>query len=583
MKNAVLSALFDQMADIMEILGDDRFRINSYRKVSRVIGDIPTDVEGLLVTGRLAKIPGIGKSSLTKIEEFIKTGTITAHQQLLVKIPPELLELLTIPGMGPKGVKAVYEQLNVTNIGELKDAIEAGSVAGLPGFGDKKAAAIARGIAFLERSTGRIRMDQAMEAAELVRRFLRDISGILRIRTAGSLRRRAETIGDIDILVAGEKGKDSGEGGSRVIQAFTNAGFVQEVLAAGPTKGSVIIQTQTAPVHVDVRVVPEESFGAASQYFTGSKEHNVRLREIAVKAKLKLNEYGLFKADKMIAGAVEEEIYHKLGLDYIEPLLREDRGEIEAAKNHSLPELIKFKDIKSDFHVHTNASDGDCDISEIAKAAKNLDYKYICITDHSRSSAIANGLSAKRLAQQIKQIRKLNETLKGITILAGTEVDILANGSLDFDNELLAELDFVIASIHSGLASPREKVTSRTLKAMDNPYVNCIGHPTGRLIGQREAMDIDIAALIEHAAQTHTALELNANPWRLDLKYTHCRMAIEAQVMLAIGTDAHSTSGLGLMGYGVATAARGWVTKANVLNTFSAAKIKSWARSKRPK
>jgi DNA polymerase (family 10) len=583
MKNAVLSALFDQMADIMEILGEDRFRINSYRKVSRVIGDIPTDVEGLLATGQLAKMPGIGKSSLAKIEEFVKTGTITAHQQLLKKIPPELLELLTIPSMGPKGVKAVYEHLNVTNITELKDAIEAGSVAELPGFGDKKAAAITRGIAFLERSTGRIRMDQAMEAAELVRIFLRDISGILKIRTAGSLRRRAETIGDVDILVASEKGKDSSERGSRIIQAFTNAGFVQEVLAAGPTKGSAIIQTQTAPVHVDVRVVPEESFGAASQYFTGSKEHNVRLREIAVKAKLKLNEYGLFKADKMIAGAVEEDIYHKLGLDYIEPLLREDRGEVEAAKNHSLPELIELGDIKGDFHVHTNASDGDCDISEIAKAAKDLDYKYICITDHSRSSAIANGLSAKRLAQQIQEIRKLNETLKGVTILAGTEVDILANGSLDFDDKLLAELDFVIASIHSGLASPSEKVTSRTLKAMDNPYVNCIGHPTGRLIGQREAMDIDIAAVIEHAAQTHTALELNANPWRLDLKDTHCRMAIEAQVMLAIGTDAHSTAGLGLIGYGVATAARGWVTKTNVLNTFSVAKIKSWAKNKRPK
>jgi len=309
----------------------------------------------------------------------------------------------------------------------------------------------------------------------------------------------------------------------------------------------------------------------------------VRLREIAVKAKLKLNEYGLFRADKMIAGAVEEEIYQKLGLDYIEPLLREDRGEVEAAKNHSLPELIKLKDIKSDFHVHTIASDGDCEISDIVQAARDADYKYICITDHSRSSAIANGLSAKRLAQQIRQIRKLNETLKGITVLAGTEVDILANGTLDFEDKLLAELDFVIASIHSGLASARERVTTRTLKAMDNPYVNCIGHPTGRLIGQREAMDIDMAAVVKHAAQTHTALELNANPWRLDLRDTHCRMAIEAGVMLAIGTDAHSTAGLDLMSYGVATAARGWVTKANVLNTLSAAKIKSWAKSKRPR
>ncbi|GAI44526.1 unnamed protein product, partial [marine sediment metagenome] len=267
--------------------------------------------------------------------------------------------------------------------------------------------------------------------------------------------------------------------------------------------------------------------------------------------------YGLFsvrspkdKADKMIAGPVEEEIYRKLGLDYIDPLLREDRGEIDAAKAHSLPLLIRPKDIKGDLHVHTSASDGDCDVSEIARAAKQAGYKYICITDHSRSSAIANGLSSKRLAQQIKQIRKLNEQIKGITILAGTEVDILADSSLDFDNKLLAELDFVIAAIHSGLASSREKVTTRTLKAMDNPYVHCIAHPTGRLIGQREPMDIDISAVIKHAAQTHTALEVNANPWRLDLKDTHCRMAIEAHVMLVIGTDAHSVAGLSLMGFG---------------------------------
>jgi DNA polymerase (family 10) len=583
MKNAILSALFDQMADIMEILGEDRFRINSYRRVARVVGDIPSDIEGLLAAGDLAKIPGIGKSSLAKIEEFVKAGTITAHQELLGRIPPELLELLTIPGMGPKGVKAVYDQLNVTSITELKDAIETGSVAGLPGFGDKKAAAIARGIAFLESSTGRIRLDQGMEAAALVRAFLRDVSGILRIRTAGSLRRRAETIGDVDMLVAGEKGSGSGEAGGRIIRAFTSAGFVQEVLASGPTKGSAIVETDTTAVHVDVRVVPEDSFGAAAQYFTGSKEHNVRLREIAVKAKLKLNEYGLFKANKMIAGPVEEEIYQKLGLDYVRPVLREDRGEVEAAKSHCLPDLIQLGDIKGDFHMHTYASDGDCEASELAEAAKDLGYKYICVTDHSRSLAVANGLSAKRLAQQIRQIRKLNETLKGMTILAGTEVDILANGSLDFDNKLLAELDFVTASIHSGLASAREKVTTRTLKAMDNPYVNCIGHPTGRLIGQREAMDIDMAAVIRHAAQTHTALEVNANPWRLDLKDTHCRMAIDAGVKLPIGTDAHSIAGLGLIGYGVATAARGWATKADVLNDLSAAKIKSWVKTKRPK
>jgi len=575
MKNAELSSLFEQMSDVMEILGEDRFRINSYKKVARVIGELPTDVEDLLESGELAELPGIGKSSLAKIEEFIGTGTITAHQELLKKIPPKLLELLTIPGMGPKGVKAVYEQLSITSIAELKKAIESGSLAELPGFGEKKAAAIAKGIAFLETSTGRIRLDQALEAAEIVTGLLWNSPGVSTIQTAGSLRRRAETIGDVDILVASERGEE-------IIRAFTNAGFVQEVLAAGPTKSSAIIRTQTTPVHVDVRVVPEKSFGAAAQYFTGSKEHNVRLREIAVKKKLKLNEYGLFKGNRMIAGRNEQEIYNKLGLDYIEPVLREDRGEVEAAKNNSLPKLIQFEDIKGDFHMHTTASDGSCEIAELAEAAKDLGYKFICITDHSKSSAIANGLTAKRLARQIKEIRKISERIKGITILAGSEVDILADGSLDFDNKLLAELDFVIASIHSGLASPRQKVTMRTLKAMDNPFVNCIAHPTGRLIGQREAMDLDIAAVIEHAAQTHTALEVNANPMRLDLKDTHCRMAIEAGVKLVIGTDAHSTGQLGLMGYGVATAGRGWVTKDDVLNTLSPTKVKNFVKTKRP-
>ncbi len=574
MKNAVLSALFEQMADIMEILGEDRFRINSYKKVARVIAELPSDVEELFAAGELSKLPGIGKSSLAKIEEFIKTGVITAHQELLKKIPSTLLDLLNIPGMGPKGVKAVYKQLNVTSIAELKKAIESGSLAELPGFGNKKAAAIIKGIAFLETSTGRIRLDQALDAANIVKGFLSNVTGVEKTQVAGSLRRFVETIGDIDLLVAAKKGE-------KIIQSFTNASFVREIIAAGPTKGSALIQTQSTLVHVDVRVVPSKSFGAAAQYFTGSKEHNVRLREIAVKKKLKLNEYGLFKSNKMVAGRDEEEIYRKLGLDYIEPLLREDRGEVEAAKNHTLPELIKFEDIKGDFHMHTKASDGNCEIPELAEAAKNLGYKFICITDHSKSSAIANGLSAKQIAQQIKQIRKLNEKIKGITIFAGSEVDILANGSLDFDNKLLAELDFVIASIHSGLASPREKVTTRTLKAMDNPYVNCIAHPTGRLLGQREAMDIDISAVIEQSAQTHTALEVNANPWRLDLKDTHCKMAIESGVKLVIGTDAHSTDGLVIIDYGVTTAGRGWAKKTDVLNSFSVTQIKKFVAAKR--
>jgi len=574
MKNRVLSELFDQMADIMEILGEDRFRINSYRKVARVISEMAGDIDALLASGQLAKTPGIGKSSLAKIEEFVKTGTITAHQKLLENIPATLLELLEIPGMGPKGVKAIYDQLNVASVEDLRNAIDSGALAKLPGFGDRKAEVILKGIDFLEKSTGRIHLDEAAVAAEVVSDFLDELPGIEKIQPAGSLRRRAETVGDVDMLVVAPEGK-------KIIDAFTKAAFVREIIASGPTKGSAIINTGTCSVHVDVRVVPRESFGAAAQYFTGSKQHNVRLREIAVKKKWKLNEYGLFKADKMIAGEVEEEIYEKLGLDYIEPVLREDRGEVEAAAAHNLPELISVQDIKGDFHMHTKASDGDNDISELALVAKQAGYKYICITDHSRSSAIANGLSPKQLQQQIKEVRKLNEQLKGITIFAGSEVDILADGSLDFDDKLLEELDFVVGSIHSGMTSPREKVTTRTLKAMDNPFVACIAHPTGRLIGEREPMDIDVEAVIKHAAETGTSLEVNANPYRLDLKDTHCKMAVEAGVKLAIGTDAHNIGGLGLMPFGVATAARGWATGHDVLNTLSAAEIKKWVAKKR--
>jgi DNA polymerase (family X) len=583
MGNAALSAIFEQMADVMEILGEDRFRINSYRTVARVIGELGTDVGVLLESGELAQVPGIGKSTLAKIEEFVRTGAIAAHQELLAKIPTALLELLSIPGIGPKTVKTFYHEMHVRNIADLKKALDEGLVETLPGFGPKKAAAIRKGIEFLEKATGRIRIDYAMAAAEVVVAFLQQLPGVDKVQPAGSVRRRVETVGDVDILVTTS---DAGEGSQtpeQIIESFAGAPFVERILGAGGTKGSVLIRTDTTPVQVDVRVVPPESFGAASQYFTGSKAHNVRLREIAVKAKLKLNEYGLFQGDKMVAGAKEEDIYAKLGLDFVDPLLREDRGEIEAARKHALPELIRIEDIRGDFHAHTNATDGHATIEEMVEAARERGYAFLCITDHSQSTTIANGQSPDRLARQIKQIHKINARLKGFTLLAGAEVDILADGRLDFDDKLLADLDFVVASIHSGLGSPRERVTMRTLKAMDNPYVTCIGHPTGRVIGHREAMDLDMPAVIEHAAQTGTALEVNADPSRLDLKDIHCRMAIEAGVKLAIGTDAHSPASLGLMPFGVATAARGWATKADIVNTLSPAKLKSWFRSKQPR
>jgi DNA polymerase (family 10) len=406
--------------------------------------------------------------------------------------------------------------------------------------------------------------------------FLKGLPGVKKIEYAGSLRRCAETIGDVDILVAAKEGK-------KIIDAFVGADFVQEVIAAGDTKGAAIIKTSSCPVHVDVRVVPERSFGAAWQYFTGSKQHNVRLREMAVKAKLKLNEYGLFRGEKMIVGGTEKDIYDKLRLEYIEPTLREDRGEIEAAQKHKLPELVRLEDIKGDLHIHTTASDGSCELEELVEAAKNRGYKYICITDHSPFVAIANGLSPARLSKQIEKIRKFNDRQKDIIVLVGSEVDILADGSLDYDDKLLAELDFVVGSIHSRMSGDREKITSRTMKAMDNPYLHCIGHPTGRLIGEREAMDIDISSVIKHAAETQTAMEVSANPYRLDLKDVHCKMAIEAGVKLVINTDSHKLHQLDYMPFGVATAERGWATKADVINTLPLAKLKNWLAGKRKK
>lgn len=584
--NEVLASIFEQMADLMEIQGEDPFRINTYRKVSRIISELPADVQTMLADGSLAKIPGIGKSSLAKIQEFLDKGAISAHQQLLSKVPASLLALLEVPGLGPKGVKALYEHLKVTDLPGLKAAVANGSLPALPGFGQKKVAAIAKGIEFLERSTGRIRLDQADAVAGLVTEFLRTQAPIDKISPAGSLRRSCETIGDVDILVTLAKGKTE-QDAQAVLEAFVSAQFIARPIAAGSTKASALIDIGGPTVQVDVRVVPNESFGAALQYFTGSKQHNVRLRELAIKHGWKLNEYGLFSVagqqELRIAGSDEQQLYRRLGLHPIDPRLREDRGEVEAALADQLPEVVQMQDIRGDIHCHTNASDGMLDLQQVADIGLQLGYQYICITDHSVSSAIANGLDTKRLARHIDQIHRLNANLKGITLLAGTEVDILADGRLDYDDKILADLDFVIASIHSGLGSPREKVTARTLKAMDNPYVTCIGHPTGRLIGQRDAMDLDMHGVILHAAQTSTALEINANPYRLDLKDVHCRMAVEAGVKLAIGTDSHDREGFLVMRYGVATAARGWAKKADVLNCMTLPQLKRFVSIKRPR
>jgi len=567
-KNHELAQVFDQIADLMEITGEDPFRVNSYRKVARVLEDLPEDVEQIAAEGKLTALPGIGKGSAERIEQYLKTGKIHVHEELLAKVPASLLQLLRIPGMGPKTVAMVFRQLKVTDLAGLTKVIDEGLLQDMPGMGKKKVEAIKQGIEFLERSAARTPLGIALPLAEELVEDLRTIKGVRRVQPAGSLRRWAETIGDIDILVQAD------DGGS-VIRQFVEMPQVKEVLSAGQTKGSI---RTTEDIQVDVRVVPAESFGAALQYFTGSQAHNVRLREIAVKQKLKLNEYGLFKKDKQLAGSREEEIYDKLGLPYIVPELREDRGEIEQARN--LPKLIELKDIRGDIHTHTIASDGRNTIEQMAEAAKQIGYQFIVITEHSQSSRIANGLTPQQMAKHAKNIRKVADKFKDIDVLVGIEVDILTDGKLDYPDSLLSELDLVIASLHSGLSQETRTITARLLKAMDNPHAHVIGHPTGRLLGQREAGAIDMAEVIKHAAATGTALELNASWQRLDLNDVHLRQARPAGVKVAIGTDAHDTEQLHYMLFGVATARRGWLEKSDVINCLPKKKFQQWLKSK---
>jgi len=578
MPNQQIADIFDQMADIMEILGDDHFRVATYRKVARVIHDCPHDVASLAADNTLQDLPGIGKSSAAKINEFVHHGSIQAHQQLLKKIPTGLLDLLKIPGVGPKGVAAMWKELGITNLNELRQSIQQNKLQQLPHFGDKKAESIMRGIEFVQAAQGRILLAHAIAIADV-------IAGQLSMKTpaaktielAGSARRACETVGDIDLLAQAQDGTE-------LIEAFTKLPGTQQILASGDTKASILFADPNIchnVVQVDLRVVPSESIGAARQYFTGSKYHNIKLREIASHKKFKLNEYGLYKGEKLLAGQTEQQIYKKLSMAYIPPTMREDRGEIELAQQNKLPAVVQLADIRADLHMHSPQSDGIDPIETLAAAAIQLGYEYIAITDHSQSSAIANGLDIPRLRKHIKHIHKLNETIEGITILASSEVDILMDGSLDYPDDILAQLDFVMASIHSGMTGPQDKLTHRLMTAMENPYVNCIGHPTGRMINVREPMKLDMPAIIAHAAATGTALEISSSPLRLDLNDIHTRLAVDAGVYLAIDTDAHDAAGLKLMRFGVATAQRGWAKKSDILNCQPLTTLRKWIQKKR--
>ncbi len=574
MKNKELEVLFERMADVLELKGENLFKINAYRKASRIVGDLTQDIEEIVDQGKLKDIPGIGEGMAQKILEYLKTGKVSKFEEVRKDVSDELIALMDIPGMGPKTLSLIHKEKGISNFAQLEKAVEDGSLIGLPGIGEKKVENIKRGIQLLKQNKGRMNLGIAFPVASQIIQILREKTGSKKIEWAGSLRRMKENIGDIDLLATGPSHQ-------KIIQTFTHLPEVKEVLAYGETKASVIVE---GGIQVDLRVVEEESYGAALQYFTGSKAHNIHLRGIAKAKGIKINEYGVFRGEKKIGGKEEKDVYRALGMTWIEPELREDRGEIQASKEGHLPKLVQESDIKGDFHIHSKWSDGTSSIDEIAKAAQERGYQYVAICDHSQSLKIAHGLDESRLMKQIEEIDRLNEKyqrekLKGFQILKGTEVDILSDGGLDLPEKILGKLDLVVASVHSGFKQDRSKMTKRIVRALENPFVRILGHPSGRLLGARDPYEVEMDEVMEAAKRYGKALEINAYFERLDLDDIHCRKAKEKGVQVAIGTDAHHLDQMWMIRLGVAVARRGWLEPQNIINTFSLKEILKWCHS----
>ena len=568
--NDALSSIFGEMAAILEITGANPFRVNAYARLARVLKDLTVDVAQLTDDpNRLTAIEGIGEGSARKIIEYVKTGRIEGHERLLDEIPRGLLEVVKIPGLGPKTVRLMWEQAGVTDLVTLKQKMDAGQIEKLPRLGPKAVENIRAAMAFMGTAGERRRLGQTLLLAEAIVERLRRVSGTNRAECAGSLRRGRETIGDIDILAVTT---DPGALGA----AFREMPGVVQVLAAGETKSSVRLRDG---MQVDLRVVDDASFGAALMYFTGSKEHNVALRERAIKREMRLNEYGLASTadDACVAAADEADIYAALELPYIPPELREDRGELALTET---PRLIEIQDIRAELHAHTVASDGRMTIEQLAAAAKARGLHTIAVTDHSKSS-IGGGLSVQEMRAHIVAVREADERVDGITILIGSEVDILADGRLDYDDDLLAELDVVVASPHSSLRQDPATSTKRLLAAVTHPLVHVLGHPTGRMINRRDGLEPDINALAAAAAEHGTALEVNANSLRLDLRDAHVRAAVDAGALVAINCDVHRIEDFDELRYGVLTARRGWLEPGRCPNTWPVRKLHDWLKKKR--
>jgi DNA polymerase (family 10) len=566
--NSDIAEIFNQVADLLEILGENPFRIRAYRNGARTVESITRNVSDMVANNEdLTEFPGIGKDMAGKIKEIVETGTFEMLEKLKKHLPPQLITLMNISGLGPKKVAKLYKELNITNIEQLKEAIETEKIKELEGFGDKTIHNILEDIKRLEqKESQRIMLPAAKQYADSVVEYLKKAEGIKNVCVAGSVRRQRETIMDIDILVTC---KDA----EKVMEHFIKYDEVVKVLSHGNTKSTVLLRSN---LQVDVRAVPEESFGAALQYFTGSKEHSIALRKIGMKKKYKLNEYGVFSGKKQIAGKTEEEVYDKLGLPFIEPELRENRGEIEAALKGRLPKLVTFNDIKGDLHMHSNYTDGHASIAKMAETAKKMGYKYVAITDHSQHVSVAGGMKPSDVRKQIKEIETIE--IKGINILKGCEIDILEDGSLDLPDDLLKELDIRVCSVHYKFNLSKEKQTERIIKAMDNPYFNILAHPTGRLINKRNPYDIDIEKIMRAAKDKNCILELNSFPDRLDLNDIYCKMAKEIGVKIAISTDSHRPGDLEFIHFGIGQARRGWLEADDVINTLSLAALKKALR-----
>jgi DNA polymerase (family 10) len=566
-----VAAILDEIGTLLELQGENAFRCQAYHNAARAIQQLEEDLASVVSQGRLTSVPGIGETLREKITTLVTTGSLPFYEGLRQKTPPGLLQMLRIQGLGPKKVKALHDQLGVETLDQLKAACEDDRVAQLRGFGAKTQQKILEGIAFVDQMGERVRLDQALPLALSLGEGLRDLPGVIRIALCGSLRRRKETIKDIDILI-------SSDDPLPIMERFVTLPRVVQVLGRGATKSSVVVSEvrpggQRTLMNADLRVVSDEQFPFALHYFTGSREHAKAMRVRAQAYDLKLNEYELAGPGGSVPCRDEADIFKALGLTYIPPEMREDTGEMQAAAEGAIPTLVEADDVKGVFHCHTVYSDGHNTVEEMARAAKDLGLKYLGLGDHSQSLTVANGLSPERVRQQQAEIDALNQKLKGIKLFKGIECDILADGRLDYEDDLLATFDYVVASVHSYFKQTREEMTARIIRAVRNPHVTMLGHATGRLLLRREGYQVDLEAVLQAAAEAGTLIEINAHPQRLDLDWIHCKRAKALGVRLVINPDAHSTSDLDYYRYGVDVARRGWLEKADVFNTKTAAEV----------